>query len=447
MKDSRSFVICDTQPKRVKSSNKCPKNRIKSPPKNTNSFVTFVEHDPDNTIHSINKKNTTDVHKTTRLSSKVQKSIVDDATLDKDTIDMNSYNIFHIDTIIRQKLNEKISSLPSLEEDLRKLLTALMSKDTSANDKLSAQQQITMLRTRIQDIETTFELNLYIYRTADILIKYANLLESESSRTFVFSDENRKTYTQQSAEKLELVSQYISIAREYVDIKNYKKIIKLMSCPFCKTSDMTKNVDEDTSFVCQCGVEIEIFDDTPSFKDTDRVNMSNRYTYTRRGHFIEAMKKYQGKHNVDTEQLQTVAAHLRSEMKFYNLTPTTVSKDRLYTFLSEKKLCDHYEDINILYHIITGKECPEFSHLENTLLELFEEQEKALIEVTALDPNDERLNSINVYYKLFKLLQKLGYPCKKSDFHILKTKAKEDEHDEKMFRAWGLLGWPWIETT
>jgi hypothetical protein len=174
--------------------------------------------------------------------------------------------------------------------------------------------------------------------------------------------------------------------------------------------------------------------------------MSNRYTYTRRSHFIDAMKKYQGKHNVDSEFLQTITQELLKEMRMHNLNETTVTKDHLYMFLSEKKMCSHYEDINILFHIITGNPCPDFSYLENNLLELFELQEKALNEATASDKNDNRINSINVYYKLYKLLQKLGYPCKKGDFYILKTKTKEDEHDDKMRKAWEILGWQWIET-
>jgi len=53
---------------------------------------------------------------------------------------------------------------------------------------------------------------------------------------------------------------------------------------------------------------------------------------------------------------------------------------------------------------------------------------------------------LNVYYKLYKLLQRNGFNCHKDEFYILKTKAKEDEHDEKMKKAWRILGWDWIET-
>jgi hypothetical protein len=417
----------------------------------SNSFV--IKFDEEDTQKFLKESARSTNQLSSNDSSSLQKNTTDHIPTNLNNphiIDMNSYNIFHIDEIIKNKLTTDISNLPSLENDLQTLLEALDSKNgkTGTNmNKLSKQQELGLLRKRIQDIQNTFALTLYIYRTADLLIKYSELQQSESSRSFVIKDSSRQSiYAQETVEKNNIIAQYISVAREYVEIENYRRAINVMMCPICKTTDMTKNVDEDTSFVCKCGFETEILDDTPSFKDTDRVNMSSRYTYTRRGHFVEAIKKYQGKHNIDPEILQLIVAALHQEMGYHHLTSKTVTKDHLYMFLSEKRLCEHYEDINILYHIITGHECPEFSHLESALLELFEQQEKALVEVTAMDKNDNRVNSINVYYKLYKLLQKLGYPCKKGDFYILKTKTKEDEHDEKMRRAWELLEWPWIET-
>jgi hypothetical protein len=133
-------------------------------------------------------------------------------------------------------------------------------------------------------------------------------------------------------------------------------------------------------------------------------------------------------------------------MELHELSVDKVSKDNLYRFLTEKRLSNHYDDIHLLHHIITGKPCADFSQFEGVLLEYFELQEKALDEITTADKKIGRTNSINVYYKLYKLLQKVGWECKKGDFYILKTKTKEDEHDEKMKKAWFKLGWTWIDT-
>lgn len=351
-------------------------------------------------------------------------------------IDMEEYNILHIDSIIKEKLNKRINDLPNLESELQKILI-------SQKEHPNVQSNLVKLRRQIKDIEHTFELIYYKLRTSDILETYLELLNTEGSLSFVMTNATIKD----PQEKANLVSQYISIAQEYVEIENYKRNTSFLLCPLCKGIDMVKNIDIETTFVCEdCGGTIDILDDTPSFKDSDRINMSSRYTYTRRGHFIETIKKYQGKHNVDQDVLNSIVTKMFQEMAFHSLTPQTVTKDHIYMFLSEMKLSNNYDDINLIFHVITGKQCPDFSHLEHQLLDLFEQQEKAISEVTVMNKSDNRVNSINVYYKLYKLLQKLGYPCKKSDFYILKTKTKEDEHNEKMRKAWDILGWEWIDT-
>ena len=426
-----------------------PKLKTQKPklPTSVNSFV-------DNSAIVIGKNIAQNADK--QIAIKAQKDLSNSPPpynrfLEIISVDMEEYNILHIDSIIKKNLTAKISTLPELERDLNNALD-FMSKNkgnavinTSINNGGPiAEQQLNILRKRIQDLESTFELGYYIHKSTDILEKYKKLMSSKDSCSFIRT--NSTLATEETFEKNKLVAQYVAIARDYVDIENYKYEAGKLMCPICGPEDMIRDIDDDTLFSCyKCGVEVEILDDTPSFKDTDRVNMSSRYTYTRRGHFIDAMKKYQGKHNIDPDILNVIVKDLKVEMSFHNLDSIRLTKDHLYMFLSEKKLNKHYDDINLLFHIITGKECPEFSHLENLLLEDFEQQEKALDEVVANDINDDRINSINVYYKLCKLLQRRKYPCKKSDFYILKTKTKEDEHDEKLKKAWKILRWSWID--
>ena len=111
-------------------------------------------------------------------------------------------------------------------------------------------------------------------------------------------------------------------------------------------------------------------------------------------------------------------------------------------FLSERGISNHYDDLNLIFHIITGESCPDISYLLDALCDDFDRLEVVLEEIKDAD----RVNSLSVNYKLYKLLQRHGYPCSKDDFYILKTKAKEDEHDAKMREAWDRLGWKWIAT-
>lgn len=357
-----------------------------------------------------------------------------------ESVNLRECNIFHIDLVIKQNLSSKISSLPDLEKDLENILAD--AKFGIANTAMLEKQSL-ILRTRIRDLESTFELGLYIHKTADILEKYRKSLSSETSRSFIYV--NNETTIKESNEREELISKYVAVAREYIIIENHNYKPEKFLCSSCLSDDIRRSIDDESLYICaSCGTEIEILDDTPTFKDADRVSISNRYTYSRRGHFIDAMKKFQGKHNIDSEVLKDVVNNLMKELKLHNLTIDTVTKDHIYMFLSEKKLSSHYDDIHLIFHLITGKPCADFSQLESKILYLFEQQEQALS--TAAGGGEGRDNSINVYYKLYKLLQKVKYPCKKGDFYILKTKTKEDEHDEIMKKAWKILGWAWLDT-
>jgi len=347
-------------------------------------------------------------------------------------IDTRDLNIFHIDAQIRRKLESKITAIPELYRELQSILW-ILNHGKNPVDKVLAKQKASILRKKIQDLETTLELGLYLFRTSDILEEYRNLLTISGPQSFVSHQES--TMDKDAFRKQELISQFLCVAQEYVKIDHLNQPLEKIICQECRSFDFQFD-DENSIYVCkECGTEVEVLDDSPSFKDTDRVNMSSRFSYSRRGHFIDATRKYQGLQNIDPKKIARVVEVLKEEMKLHSLTVETVTKDHIYMFLSEKRLSRHYEDLNLLYHIITGKPCPNISALEDDLLDDFDKQEEKLAEVL----EDERDNSLNVNYKLYKLLQRRGFPCQKDDFYILKTKTKEDEHDEAMKAAWAKL--------
>ena len=168
--------------------------------------------------------------------------------------------------------------------------------------------------------------------------------------------------------------------------------------------------------------------------------MCSRYTYTRKGHFIDAIKRFQGRQNTTIEP--RIYEILRAEIKAHGLTCESATMEHLYEFLESNRLSKHYGDINLIYSVITGTPPPDISGLETELLELFDETEEAYEKVK--DPG--RINSLNVNFKLFKLLQQIGYSCKRDDFYILKTAVKWSEHENKWDEIRRLKGWSYIPT-
>lgn len=363
----------------------------------------------------------------------------------KPTIDTTTYNILHIDSKIKDILSANISSLPELQKGLNKLLFIYQHNKDPAQ-KIIAKQQAALLRKRIQDIESTIELSFYIFRTHDLIQEYRELVKKSGTRNFVTNHLDKNVEVEDRINRI--ISRYLTIAQDYVNIENIpQKPIKL-TCTSCKSYNLKQSKDDESIFICDdCHSEIEILDDSPNFKDTDRVNMSSKYTYTRKGHFIDAAKRFQGTQNIDPKKIQEAVSIIEKEMKLHDLvkdrnTPHSVTKDQIYMFLSEQDLSSFYEDLNLIFHIITKEPCPDITDYLDGIYEDFDCLEGALKDLQ----DEERTNSLNVNYKLYKLLQRRGYSCRKDDFYILKTKTKEDEHDEKMKQAFLLLGWQWYPT-
>lgn len=385
-------------------------------------------------------------------SKKIEKSQPSHRKLDwwsieqtKPTIDSSNLNILHIDSKIKDILSSNISSLPELQKGLHKLLF-IYNHNTDPAQKIIAKQQVILLRKRIQDIESTIELSFYMFRTHDLLQEYKELIKKHGTRNFITNQIQKNIETEDRINQI--ISRYLSIAQDYVNIENIsQKPIKL-SCRTCKSYNLKQSKDDESIFICDdCYSEIEILDDSPNFKDTDRVNMSSKYTYTRKGHFIDAAKRFQGTQNIDPKKIQEAVSIIEKEMKLHDLvkernTPNSVTKDQIYMFLSEQDLSSFYEDLNLIFHIITKEPCPDITEYLDDIYDDFDDLEIALKDLQ----DDERTNSLNVNYKLYKLLQRRGYSCRKDDFYILKTKTKEDEHDEKMKQAFLLLGWQWHPT-
>jgi hypothetical protein len=265
-------------------------------------------------------------------------------------------------------------------------------------------------------------LSSYIFRTTDILESYKKILRDTQTKSFVVKNEHINT--DKLIQKNRLLFDYLLIAQEFVDIENFKLKPEII-CECCKNSNFDPTENE-TIYICSnCGIQIDIVDDSPSFKDTDRINMASRYTYTTRGHFIDAMNRFEGKENTTIDD--SVIKKLGEAMLQCNLTKETVKKDHIYMFMNELKLGDYYENLNFIYFKLTGTNPPDITAERAELLEMNDEID--MVYDYKKDP--DRVNAQNVNFKLYKLLQLLNYPFSRDDFFFLKTPTKEREHHEK----------------
>ena len=86
------------------------------------------------------------------------------------------------------------------------------------------------------------------------------------------------------------------------------------------------------------------------------------------------------------------------------------------------------------------------SHLEPKLLEDFDLLVSQYDKKYKKNKKLSRKNFINTHYVLYQLLRRHKYPCKKSDFNILKSNERKSFHDKICKELFKDLGWNFTTT-
>jgi len=328
----------------------------------------------------------------------------------KEDINLEDVNILKIDKMIIEKFNNH-EPLNKLYDELNFYLKTI--EDNEIVDIIFIKNHINILKDTIIDIENNFSLILYKIQSHKILEEYKKVIDNPPKKDFLRDNTREINIYNKLKHRLEL--RYLSIARKYIDIKKIIQNTYDVECEICGNILEYNECNE-------CGNINITINDSPSFKDIERININKKYEYSRRNHFIDAINRYQGKQNKKIPD--KVYEIIRMEIKNNKIELCNLTKDNVYNFLSDHNLSSHYENINLIYSVITGKKLKDISKYEDKLLKLFEYQNKINID-------DERVNGLNVNFILYKLLLIVGVDCKREDFYFLKTKEKQDEHEDK----------------
>ena len=343
-----------------------------------------------------------------KVEKVVQKSITKTTT--------NKIDILDINDRIFKMLDEEYEELPNMKKKLQNLNWIINNTD-DMNEKYKAQIEYNNLESEIELIESGFKEAKYIYKTEEIIKDYKRVLEEPIKIDFMGKAKNNE-----ETEKQKIISKFLNIAKDYIDIDVFERKLKNNTCDNCKTELL---LEDDFLFVCTtCGFAVKHFASVNCFQENNRINASQKYVYDKRSHFGDSMKKFQAKQN--TTIADSVYKDLREKCHCHDIPIENITKYHIYEFLKLTGNAEHYEDITLIYSEITGKPPPNISHLENKLFELFDEVSPVYERVKPLG----RTNFLNGQFILFKLLQKLHYNCTEDDFYILKTRDKMLEHDK-----------------
>jgi hypothetical protein len=336
-------------------------------------------------------------------------------------------------------LQKKINDLKMLEPPSRQ--TRL---------KKHIDEQIHYLEKKFDDIKSQRQLNFYIIQVTPLLENYKNELEKPIKQSFM----NYKPAD--AIVKESLVEQYLDTIKKYSATRGSGSgsggsggggggggsgggESKLVNCIWCNEK-LENNIESDFVISCSsCGTEQELYELTFSYKDSERINITSKYTYDRRIHFRDCMNQYQGKQNSTIPK--KVYDCLWQKIDIYGLDRCNVTKSHIYMFLKEVGYSKHYEDINLIYKNITGQALVDITHLEDTLMKDFDILNNLYDKEYAQTKKISRKTFINTQYVLYQLLKRHKHPCDINDFNFLKTTERRSFHDEICGDLFNQLNW------
>ena len=365
-------------------------------------------------------------------------------------IKMNDIDILSIHSEILQNFKFKKNNIDKYKVKLEQFKNTQQISTLSIKIKNDITHKIDKLKLYISDIEINKSENYYIMETTNILEEY----NKEISKSYKVSFTGKTNLN--NIIKQKIIEKYIDIAKNYnsnIVLYSDKKKSTKIKCNNCLNK---KNFDiNDNNYICiDCGNVISFVDNQSSYKDNERVNISQKYTYDRKIHFRDCINQFQGKQNstinnkIYENLIEQFELHsLLEDSKDVKIRFKNITKEHIYLFLKETDHTKHYEDTILIHYKLTSKKPPDISMLEPQLLEDFDTLTNLYDEKCKKDTKffekigTERKNFINTQYVLFQLLKRHKYKCKRTDFNILKTMDRQSYHDDICKELFEELNW------
>ena len=358
-------------------------------------------------------------------------------------------DIIQIDAKIKQYFREEEQRLEEYREKIVDIELILSGENISDIIRKKLIDTHLEYKKRVQDIETEEAYGFYLIESLPILESYKNMLKTPIQLNFFGTKDVSRDVNN---EKEELAYKFSLLAKKYIgDIftENNTRAVKKRECYNCSSKKII--LVDDLVYICvDCGCERDGNINTLSYKDMSRTNVLQKYTYEKRSHFKDALNQYQGKQNCKIDS--KVFKDLEEQMERHHLLIgdantarerrfSNINKNHIMLFLKELGYDKHYENANYIHTEITGKKCPDISHLEDQLIDDFDTLANLYTKKYKYEKNIDRKSFINIQCVFFQLLKKNKYPCKKEDFNMLKTTERKTFHDDILQELFGELGW------
>ncbi len=265
----------------------------------------------------------------------------------------------------------------------------------------------------------------------DNILKYHTLLENMKENNLMINYQKLDYYLK----KFKIVGYTLFNPFELKTIQTSYKQAKKNNKKNYYCECFEKGEDSNGNVVCKnCGSMFNDIEESINYHDYSRVNIVQKYHYEKRCHFRDTINQFQGKQNKYIPQ--KVYDDITYMIKMHGLSIDKITLHHISMFLTETKNSKFYEDKQLIYSTIVGKEKPDISKYEKGLYEDFDKLVTVFLKIKG-----ERKNFLNAHYILKQLLLRQGVRLPEDALNSLKTPARLREHDQIYERCCDILGW------
>ena len=320
---------------------------------------------------------------------------------ERDVSSLELQEIHEIDDYIRKKL--QVTDSKTEVDNRLKILSQIALKSPSTDDRYQAQKTIDILKKQMENNTKKRLYKNYVLEAEPIMEK----IKTYSPVQYYGCSISREceNYSLLVKEK----KKFAEIAEKYAQIEFRKVQEVLCDCE-------SETISEDGFLICKsCGVKETLRQENVGFKDLSRINVAPKSNYDPKNNFNSTILKYQVKNNFPVES--SIYELVKSELSLIGTEYKNCSKRDIYEILKRNGLSKIFPGISIIHFKLTGKKPAEIGHLKEKIDALYYKIEK----------QPGKNNSLQVWFKLYKILLFLGVKCKPDDLlFCISEKSLED---------------------
>lgn len=365
-------------------------------------------------------KKSTEVNETRAKSSKSLESVSNAPVTETFR---NDYNILNLHAKILAKFETERAKIADIEKEYHEQ-KKIYDTTTSLSEYRKAEIRMGELETEMNKLKK--QENHYHSLTSGLIERYKELVKTKKPKKFgqtIETDENTK-------KRENLIVQYAMYAKQFIDVNLVLITSNVSTCSCCG-----EEIKPGMTSCPSCHVLIDEFDTETSYKDSDRINAPFRSTYIKSDHIIDSFIEFQGKQ--ENKIPKDVIDDVYNTVKSYNIPFSKITIDSVYQILKDKKYNDHYNDVYLIYHLITGNPLPNLEYIK----EEFCNDAKRFAEIYPLVKPANRSNCLTAHFIRDSILRRHGLVFPEWQCTYLRTSNATQNHNEVMKKAYEILKW------